>query len=108
MKDVHDVFHVFMLRKYSRDPKHHITIEPITIEQDLTIESRPVKILEESERVLRRKTLKFVKVLWTNQTEHEATWSLSLKCGRKIRSSLPGYKHVLVYIMLVPLCNKNE
>ena len=46
------------------------------MEQDLTFESRPVKILEESERVLRNKTLKYVKILWSHQTEKEATWEL--------------------------------
>ena len=51
-------------------------MEPVTIEQDLSLESRPVRILETSERVLRRKTFKYVKILWTNQTEHEATWEL--------------------------------
>ena len=76
MRRVHDVFHVSMLRKYLRDPEHHITVEPVTIEQDLSLESRPVRILETSERVLRWKTFKYVKVLWTNQTEREATWEL--------------------------------
>ena len=74
MRGVHDVFHVSMLRKYLRDPEHHITVELVTIEQDLSFESRPVRILETSERVLRRKTFKYVKVLWTNQTVREATW----------------------------------
>jgi hypothetical protein len=35
-----------------------------------------VRILESSERVMRRITIKYVKVLWTNQSEHEATWEL--------------------------------
>ena len=63
MKGVHNVFHVSMLRKYLRDPEHHVILEPMTIEQDLTIEARPVRILEESERVLRQRTLKYVRVL---------------------------------------------
>ncbi|WVZ96328.1 hypothetical protein U9M48_041983 [Paspalum notatum var. saurae] len=76
MKGVHNVFHVSMLRKYLRDPEHHINLEPVTIEQDLTFEARPVKILEESDRVLRHRTLKYVKVFWNNQTEREVTWEL--------------------------------
>ena len=39
MRRVHDVFYVSMLRKYLRDPEHHITVEPVTIEQDLSLES---------------------------------------------------------------------
>ena len=54
MGGVHDVFHVSMLRKYLRDLDHHITVEPVTIEQDLSLESHPIRILETSERVLRR------------------------------------------------------
>jgi len=83
MKGVHNVFHVSMLRKYLRDPEHHVILEPVTIEQDLTIEARPVRILEESERVLRQRTLKYVRVLWTNQTEREATWELESQMQEK-------------------------
>jgi hypothetical protein len=56
-----------------------MTLEPISIEQDLTFEARPVRILEEADRVMRHQTLKFVEVLWTNQTEREATWELESK-----------------------------
>ena len=49
MRRVHNVFHVSMLRNFLRDPEHEILLEPLTIEQDLTIESRPVRILERSE-----------------------------------------------------------
>ncbi|WVZ90626.1 hypothetical protein U9M48_036911 [Paspalum notatum var. saurae] len=76
MKGVHSVFHISMLRKYLREPKHRITLETITIEQDLTFEARPVTIFEESDKVLRHRILKYVKILWTNQTEREATWEL--------------------------------
>ncbi|WVZ94657.1 LOW QUALITY PROTEIN: hypothetical protein U9M48_040523 [Paspalum notatum var. saurae] len=81
MKGVHNVFHVSMLRKYLRDPEHHITLESVTIEQDLTFEARLVRILDESERVLRHRTLKYV--LWTNQTEREATWELESRMRLK-------------------------
>ena len=58
-------------------------LEPVTIEQDLTIKAHPVRILEESERVLRRRTLKYVRVLSTNQTEREATWELESQMQEK-------------------------
>jgi hypothetical protein len=60
-----------MLRKYLRDPEHQIKLEPIAVQQDLTLECRPVRILESSERVMRRRTIKYVKVLWTNQSDWE-------------------------------------
>lgn len=65
-----------MLRKFLQDPEHKIDLEQVTVEQDLTVERRPVRILDTSERVLRNKTIKYVKVLWTNQSEREATWEL--------------------------------
>jgi hypothetical protein len=76
MARVHTVFHVSMLRKFLRDPDHQIELEPIVVHQDLTLECRPVRILESSEHVLRRRSIKYVRVLWTNQSEHEATWEL--------------------------------
>jgi hypothetical protein len=60
-----------------------MTLEPETIEEDLTFEARPVRILEESDKVLRRKTLKYLKILWTNQTEQEATWELESRMREK-------------------------
>jgi hypothetical protein len=76
MVGVHPVFHVSMLRKFLRDPDHQIEMEPIAVQQDLTLECRPMRILESSERVMRRRSIKYVKVLWTNQSEREATWEL--------------------------------
>jgi hypothetical protein len=76
MVGVHPVFHVSMLRKFLLDPDHQIEMEPIAVQQDLTLECRPVRILESSERVLRKRSIKYVKVLWTNQSEREATWEL--------------------------------
>jgi hypothetical protein len=52
-----------MLQKHFRDPERRITMEPITIEQDLTFEVCHVRILEEFERVMRNGMLKYVKVL---------------------------------------------
>jgi hypothetical protein len=76
MAGVHPIFHVSMLRKFLRDPDHQIELEPIAVQQDLTLVCLPVRILESSERIMRRRTFKYVKVLWTNQSEREATWEL--------------------------------
>jgi hypothetical protein len=76
MARVRPVFHVSMLRKFLRDPDHQIELEPIAVQQDLTLECHQVRILESLERVMRRRTIKYVKVLWINQSEREATWEL--------------------------------
>jgi hypothetical protein len=83
MTGVHPVFHVSMLRKYIRDPELKIEVDPIIIQQDLTIDVQPVHVLESSERVMRNRTIKYVKILWSNQTEPEATWELeSIMCNK--------------------------
>ena len=53
------------------------------MQQDLTVECRPVRILASSERVLRRRSIRYVKVLWTNQSEREATWELEEQMRKK-------------------------
>jgi hypothetical protein len=55
---VHPVFHVFMLRKYIRDPELKIEADLIIIQQDLTIDAQLVHVLESSERVMCNRTIK--------------------------------------------------
>ena len=71
---IHDVFHVFMLRKYIPDPSHVLTEQPVEIQENLTYEEEPVQILDCREQVLRNKTILLVKVLWRSHTVEEATW----------------------------------
>jgi hypothetical protein len=63
-----------------RDPDHQIEMEPIAVQQDLTLECRPVRILEFSERALRKRSIKYVNVLWTNQSD-AAEVSRTFCCG---------------------------
>jgi hypothetical protein len=65
-----------MLRKYLKDPEQRMEAEPVIIEKDLTIKCHPVRILDFSQRVMWNRTIKYVKILWTNQSEREATWEL--------------------------------
>jgi hypothetical protein len=65
-----------MLRKYLKDPEQRMEAEPVIIEKDLTIKCHLVRILDSSQRVMRNRTIKYVKILWTNQSEREATWEL--------------------------------
>ena len=83
MSGVHPMFHVSMLRKYLEDPEQKIEAEPVIIQQDLTMECHPVRILDFSVRVMRNRTIKYVKVLWTNQSEREATWELEAQIHEK-------------------------
>jgi len=100
---VHNVFHVSTLKIYLRDSEHKIDLEPIVVEPNLTVECHPVRILESSERVMRRRAIKYVKILWANQSEREATWELE----EQMRKNYPklfmnGESHLyLKYLLLV-------
>ncbi|KAK5793924.1 hypothetical protein PVK06_035102 [Gossypium arboreum] len=71
---IHNVFHVSMLRRYRSDPAHVVPVAEIEVQTDLTFEEEPVQILARDVKVLRRKSVPLVKVLWRNHGREEATW----------------------------------
>ncbi|KAG8491194.1 hypothetical protein CXB51_014305 [Gossypium anomalum] len=71
---IHDVFHIFMLRRYRSDPTHVVPVAEIEVQTDLTFEEEPVQILDRDVKILRRKSIPLVKVLWRNHGREEATW----------------------------------
>ena len=44
------------------------------MQEDLSCEEQPVQILVRKEKVLRKKTIMLVKVLWRGKKYEEATW----------------------------------
>ena len=64
MSGVHEVFHVSMLRRYTPDPAHVVDWGEIEVDIDETFEERPLCILDSRDQVLRRKTVRLVRVLW--------------------------------------------
>ena len=74
LANIHDVFHVSMLRKYVADPSHILKEQPIQLKENLTYEEHPVEILDRRDQVLRHKVISLVKVLWRSHTVQEATW----------------------------------
>ena len=64
MLGVREVSHVSMLRKYAPDPTHVVDWGQIEIDTDGTFEEGPVCIVDSRDRVLRRKTVRLVRVLW--------------------------------------------
>ena len=74
MSGVHEVFHVSMLRKYTPDPAHVVDWGQIEIDTDETFEEGPVWILDSRDQVLRRKTMRLVRVLWRHCGVKESTW----------------------------------
>ena len=79
MSGVHDVFLVSQLKKCHAEMadiplSDTVPLEAIQLENDLTYEEKPKKILEFASRVTRSKVLKFCKVQWSHHTKDEATW----------------------------------
>ena len=64
MSGVHEVFHVSMLRRYIPDPAHVVDWEEIEVDTDRTFKEGPVCIMDSRDQVLRRKTVRLVRVLW--------------------------------------------
>ena len=74
MTGVHEVFHVSMLRKYTLDPAHVVDWGQIEVDTDGTYEEGPVCIVDSRDQVLRRKTVRLVRVLWQQYGVEESTW----------------------------------
>ena len=74
MSGVHEVFHVSMLRKYTPDPAHVVDWGQIEVDTDGTFEEGPVCILDSWDQVLRRETVRLVRVLWRHYGVEESTW----------------------------------
>ena len=74
MTGVHEVFHVSMLREYTLDPAHVVNWGQIEVDTNGTFEEGPVCILDSRDQVLRRKTVRLVRVLWRHYGVEESTW----------------------------------
>ena len=70
---VHNVFHVSQLKKCFRIPDRTIDVVDVTLEPDLTYSKQPIRVLDQKDRITRKRTLKFYKVQWNQHTEDEAT-----------------------------------
>ena len=64
LSSVHKVFHVSMLQKYTPDPAYVVDWGEITVDTYGIFKEGPMRILDSRDRVLRRKTVRLVKVLW--------------------------------------------
>ena len=76
MEQVHNVFHVSLLRKYINDPSHVLRAEEVKLKENLIYQERPVQILDRKIKELRNTSIPLVKVLWRNHKVEEATWEV--------------------------------
>jgi hypothetical protein len=71
---VHNVFHVSQLKKCLRVPDQTVEVTDVALELDLTYSEHSVQVLDQKDRITRRRTLKFYKIQWNQHMEDEATW----------------------------------
>jgi len=74
MSAIFNVFHVSQLKKCLRVPEEAIEPTSVKIQSDLTYEEKPIRVIEEMERMTQSKVVKFYKVVWNNHSEQDATW----------------------------------
>jgi hypothetical protein len=87
---VHDIFHVSQLKKCLKAPTDVVLPKVTPLEADLSYPEHPIKVLDQKDRVTRRKTTKFFKIQWSNHSEEEATWeSEDFLCSQHPEFELP-------------------
>ena len=59
--------------------------EPLQLNEDLSYEEKPIRILAREVKPLCYRNIAFVKVLWRNHHTEEATW----ECKDEIREKFP-------------------
>ena len=74
MSGVHEVLHVSMLLEYTPDTAHVVDWGQIEVDTDGTFEEGPVYIVDSRYQVLRRKTVRLVRVLWRHYGVEDSTW----------------------------------
>ncbi|XP_052171656.1 uncharacterized protein LOC127787636 [Diospyros lotus] len=73
---VHDVFHVSMLHKYVTNPRHVIDYYPFVVQEDVSYTKLSASIVDQNEKVLRNRTIPYVKIQWQRHTPEKAIWEL--------------------------------
>ncbi|XP_025628565.1 uncharacterized protein [Arachis hypogaea] len=76
LSNLHDVFHVSQLRKYTLDVAHVLEPESVEWKENLTFQVTPVRIDDTSVQKLRGKEVSLVKVAWERAGVEEHTWEL--------------------------------
>ena len=74
LSGVHEVFHVSMLWKYTPDLAHVVDWGEINVDAYGTFKEGPVRTLDNQDQILRRKTVRLMKMLWQHRGVDEATW----------------------------------
>lgn len=80
---VHDVFHISQLKCYIAASSHVLDLEPLDLDENLSYEEQPIRILDRKVRSTCWKDITMVRVLWSNHRSQEATWETEDSMGEK-------------------------
>jgi len=86
------VFYVSLLRKADMDPARILPQVPIEVKEDLTLELRPIRILDREVKELWNKKIPIIKILWQNAQIEKETWERESEMRKKYPNlfKLPG------------------
>jgi hypothetical protein len=71
---IHDIFHVSQLKKCIRVPTEVVEQKEIWVEPDLYYVEYPIEVLDQKERITRRKVFKMYKIQWSHHIKVEASY----------------------------------
>jgi len=75
---IYDLFHVSLLWKTDINPSRVLPQVSWEVKKDLTMDVKPIRILDQSEKKLRNKKISMVKVIWKSP-QVEDTWERALE-----------------------------
>ncbi|XP_073121406.1 uncharacterized protein [Henckelia pumila] len=73
LSDIHDLFHVSLLRQYVENESHILHPTEVKLDQDLSYVERPLRILHRKDKVLCNKRIPLVMVQLQRRRNEEAT-----------------------------------
>jgi hypothetical protein len=99
---VHYIIHVSQLKKCLKASVDVVLPDVTPLESDLKYPKHLIKILDQKDRVMRHKMIKFFKVQRSNHTEGEATWESedflrSCHCSLSLLGPSPFKSWVKIY-----------
>ena len=68
------MFHVSLLRKADVDPTRILPQVPVEVKEDLTLELRPIRILDREVKELWNKRIPIIRISGQNAQIEEETW----------------------------------
>ncbi|KAJ0724807.1 putative nucleotidyltransferase, Ribonuclease H [Helianthus annuus] len=89
LSNVHPVFHVSNLKKCLADEGLHVPLEDLQVNETLHFVEKPVEIVDQGTKQLRRSRIPIVKVRWEGKRGAEFTWELESEMKSKYPHLFP-------------------